>query len=182
MIDTLRCHSHAAWYTEISLLLLPWDSVSAAEKNDIAALFGAAQDTATMPGMAPGELNSMCHVFGSSSYEGEQHFRVCQALTSHRVGFCWSCCWLQLCRQSQCLSERATIGSVLISCKAVLEDPRRNSHCILETSGHLHSVHGLQGHVTVTVVMECMSRWWWLAHGAVCISFSFCLLCAAGPV
>jgi len=45
------------------------------EKSDVAALFGAAQDQSGIPGVEPGELNSMCQVFGENHLEGELLFR-----------------------------------------------------------------------------------------------------------
>ena len=50
-------------------------TVCSAEKSDIAALFGAAR-TCDTPGVAVGEMNDMCHVFGSTHLEGEKLFRV----------------------------------------------------------------------------------------------------------
>jgi len=46
----------------------------ATEKSDIAALFGAARVSGT-PGVAVGEMNDMCHVFGKTQTEGELLFR-----------------------------------------------------------------------------------------------------------
>jgi hypothetical protein len=50
-------------------------AVAVAEKSDVAALFGAARVSGT-PGVAVGEMNDMCHVFGKTQTEGELLFRV----------------------------------------------------------------------------------------------------------
>jgi hypothetical protein len=45
------------------------------EKNDVAALFGAAKSCDT-PGISAGMINDMSHVFGKTHMEGEILFRV----------------------------------------------------------------------------------------------------------
>jgi hypothetical protein len=52
---------------------------------DIAALFGIANTNSATPGLTPGMLNDMCHVFGEDGLEGEEHFRVSAAATSSRI-------------------------------------------------------------------------------------------------